>query len=455
LVKNGSNYYISEYTVSPTAFTTYSIADFNNNSTVGKRWAQYDFTANTFWQPDPSTLTFTAKDFDNVTYVAFWGKGSQTWGKNFGWNELETTANITLDPTYGPPIVTTLAPGQGIGMATIQGELVGEGLSAATMVLYSGTTDGGTSNWDNEWNFGEVATGTYSTQMNVIAESVYYCRAMASNTYGTTWGDVLQFTTLSDMLIFNGDELTGKDNSSKVAWDTIHPTYTNGVIKYANGTNIINFTENLIYTNTSYEQAQMFGGLYLVDLGNNTTPTFYNDISGWAQIRKGYFAMTGKDASSQSQIKGVLLWDKSNFNLSAGNKALTMTDDAAISITLRSYVRTRNNSDGLRFVIKDGGTYYYSESRLYSNFDSPYVFSISLKGERWASWDPTTNPTDFTSGNVLPGGGTFETRSFENVEAVGLSIDSESTSWNSLLDFTYFAATGDIAASNGTLLIIQ
>ncbi|MDF3128049.1 PEP-CTERM sorting domain-containing protein [Kiritimatiellaeota bacterium B1221] len=93
VVREGTQYYISE-AVHSAQNSTFSLMDFNNNSTVGYRWGLYTPTATDFNIPDVLP-TFLAVDFQNITEVGFVIEGGRN---NYHGSHNFTDFEVTVIP---------------------------------------------------------------------------------------------------------------------------------------------------------------------------------------------------------------------------------------------------------------------------------------------------------------------------------------------------------------------
>jgi len=102
LVLEDGQYYVSEAAVTRTGnVSTFSdslaLTDFNNNATVGKRWAPISLSATDFDIPD--TLTFQSVDFQNVEAVGFIGEGGSTNLRDYTISGFSATGTAIPEPT--------------------------------------------------------------------------------------------------------------------------------------------------------------------------------------------------------------------------------------------------------------------------------------------------------------------------------------------------------------------
>ncbi len=181
----------------------------------------------------------------------------------------------------------------------------------------------------------------------------------------------------------------------------------------------VNFTENLIFS-SSYNQQNVFGGVAVHNM-NQVDPQFRGP-GGYAPYEKKWmtrFSGKSETGGTPGGVEAVLMWGKDYF-LNDGNTAAVIELDAtsSLSVTTADLVRSDNDGMGFAFVVKNGISYYYSQSSFSGDANT---FTIEdPTAELWAQWDPTADPTDY----MPTGSETFATQTFDDVQAVGLVIDS-------------------------------
>jgi hypothetical protein len=122
--------------------------------------------------------------------------------------------------TDGPPIVNNgIGATPGLGVATLNGEVLFEGGQPATVYTYWGDNDGSTNKlaatigWDNVFTNGVLPVGTFSTNTpsTLLFGQTYYYRTFASNLYGEAWAPAAtSFTTVDPLasLVGTGGTVT-------------------------------------------------------------------------------------------------------------------------------------------------------------------------------------------------------------------------------------------------------
>ena len=202
------------------------------------------------------------------------------------------------------------------------------------------------------------------------------------------------------------------------------------------------FTESSLYANAIYNQAQVYGGFEVVE--ELSQGTFWNSGAFYASQYR--MAFGNNDAGAPGRFRGVFMWDKSNFLNGLGDKPVSMGEGDSMSVRVKSdsHTSTGSTTDGMRFIIKNSGCYYYSQTNITASFAiAAGSYTLADVGAHlWAAWDPLAAPTLFTAGHVLPGGGTFSTRTFTNVQAVGISMDMARAQYGGSVAFDGFTVTG-------------
>ena len=214
-------------------------------------------------------------------------------------------------------------------------------------------------------------------------------------------------------LLIHYDGPAATQSSTTAAYD-YQDTTTNATLYR------INFTESLIYTNGVDTQAQAAGGV--ISYNQETTllgmrgPGGYAPYAGrWMQRSSGHI----NDGGTYGGVETVMVWPQALF-LNGGDAATVSLDaTSSLSAVLPDYTYTDSSAMGFHFVVKDAGTYYYSQS---SWSGSAGTFTVSdPTTELWAVWNPLSDPTDF----MPTGSESFATRTFSNLQAVGLLVDSK------------------------------
>jgi hypothetical protein len=193
-----------------------------------------------------------------------------------------------------------------------------------------------------------------------------------------------------------------------------------------------NFTESLILTHDTYNQAQAYGGVQTI---NGAIDPLFRGENSYVPYAYKYLARFGGEAETggvAGRHQAVLMWPKSLF-LNGGDSA-TISMDATSSMTVRvvDSIFSDAGATGVHFAIKDGGTYYYSQSSITGGADTFAVTDIL--NEPWAVFDPLTDPANF-----MPSGGVFAARTFSDVQAVGLVVDTARNQYHANAQFDLLA----------------
>jgi len=119
--------------------------------------------------------------------------------------------------TYTIPIVAptvTALPASAVTStaARSNGEVTNTGGENPTVHIYWGTSDGGTTpgNWDYDENLGELGIGTFYKDISSLTRGTkYYYRCFAVNSGGSAWSGAVEFTTLLEKPIGATNAATG------------------------------------------------------------------------------------------------------------------------------------------------------------------------------------------------------------------------------------------------------
>jgi len=150
------------------------------------------------------------------------------------------------------------------------------------------------------------------------------------------------------------------------------------------------------------------------------------------------FARPSSDAiNSKTQV--FYLWDSNDF-LTSGVTVFEDTANSILSVSVGSF--TGDIGGGLRFVIRDGSTYYVANQTAVNTGQSSTTVLLSgnTAGLQWASFDPADFDL-FTDNDANLGFGavSFSSMTFSNVTGVGL-IGNAISSVNAQVVITDFQA---------------
>jgi sialate O-acetylesterase len=138
------------------------------------------------------------------------------------------------------------------------------------------------------------------------------------------------------------------------------------------------------------------------------------------------YARTSVDATN-STAQAFYLWDSADF-LIAGVTVFDESANSVLSVTTKEL--TGDQGGGLRFVIRDGSTYYVANqtSLDVGQSDSTATLSGNTAGLQWAAFDPADFDL-FTDDDANLGFGalSFSSMTFSNVTGVGLIANALSS----------------------------
>jgi len=150
------------------------------------------------------------------------------------------------------------------------------------------------------------------------------------------------------------------------------------------------------------------------------------------------FARPGSTASN-SQTQVIYLWDSNDF-LTPGVIVFDDTVNSVLSVTSGSFT---GDSGGMRFVIRDGSTYYVANQTTLNVGQS--TMTATLEGDtfglQWAQFDPANfNLFADDDANLGFGSVSFSSTTFSNVTGVGLIANAISSA-NAQIVLSDFQAT--------------
>jgi hypothetical protein len=158
-------------------------------------------------------------------------------------------------------------------------------------------------------------------------------------------------------------------------------------------------------------------------LGSGQEPRLHPNRDGWAPRR--YVSFSG--AKNKSRQVNLLLWRKDQMALVNLDEPLKLGADSAIRL------RILEATDGeLHFVIRNGDTYYLSETVFKGSVRNTEPKLVELKGvggsdeegKRWAEFKP--EPKNFDLPDQEP---EWKGVTFDDVREVGLLYVSERDQW--------------------------
>lgn len=166
-----------------------------------------------------------------------------------------------------------------------------------------------------------------------------------------------------------------------------------------------------------YTGPQFFGGFSAHTL-NALTQTFQDSCVVGAEVRIRINPAAGAPCAEH----GVIYFDKSSFAVAPGDK---------LSFSQHSSLYAQTGGMG-RWLVRQRGVFFVSEKTIASS--ASFNFSKDSDDGRWAIYDPATN-LDFDAANA-----TFETRNFDDIDAVGFVLDFDTYGGFFWLKFSQFVA---------------
>lgn len=184
-------------------------------------------------------------------------------------------------------------------------------------------------------------------------------------------------------------------------------------------------------TATSGQNGTVYGGVITTwSVAATYTPNFRH-------ISTALQSQTNPDNGSDTSEKGMWIWNKSDF--------LNGADSAQIGFTSGDEMRggaynlSLDDSNEIRFVIKEGGVYYVS-SWAKTNDNVGFAIDPSASYTDWA----VISTVDYTMG-------TFTPKTFTDVEAVGIYYDISTAEGQSLVNFGDFKVNATVVPETNTV----
>ncbi len=327
-------------------------------------------------------------------------------------NQGDNTAFNTyggVRPIEAPWANNTGATGISSSSAWLNGELLDEGESAATVRFHWGTSDGGTGTWDETLNRGETAVGSFSNAVSLSGNTLYYYRISASNTAGVAWTPASTFIT---------GEVTVHAAQDALMW-----SQTTGTFTLTRPAALTNAALTVGYTiggdavpGTHYEalsgEATFAAGATTTTIDIVPLPTDPKDLTEREVVitLNGAGAVPGSPASAAVTIRNDILGDwthymELSFDGYAGSTALTnfpalvvFSNNVAGSGFDYATLGTSTGAD-LRFTDSSGTTLLYHEIERWDPDGASHVWvqipeltdSTGIQA-RWGDPDGTTLP---------------------------------------------------------------
>lgn len=191
----------------------------------------------------------------------------------------------------------------------------------------------------------------------------------------------------------------------------------------------------------------MYGGWSLSagTYGNGSTSATH-DVSTFTGLRDHQWCAWSGDATpGPTNFDALLLWRDIQFNAMGGSGSYSFGGDAATALLRVDLTALNEYGDNeIRFVVRDGSTYYLSEAAYTSPYLGDGYFQLSAfngssePGRRWAVFTPTADNFAIPPAATL----TFAPHTFTNVQAVGLAYHGYRDGWHYSFNFSRFLALG-------------
>ncbi len=191
----------------------------------------------------------------------------------------------------------------------------------------------------------------------------------------------------------------------------------------------------------------MYGGWSLsAGTYDNGTTSATHAVSTFTGLRDHQWcSWSGDSTPGPTDFDALLLWRDIQFNALGGSGSYSFGDDpsnALLRVDLTALNEYGRNE--IRFVVRDGGTYYLSEAAYTSPYLGDGYFQLanfngsSEPGRRWAVFTPTADNFAIPAAASL----TFAAHTFTNVQAVGLAYHGHRDGWHYSFNFSRFLALG-------------
>ncbi len=227
-------------------------------------------------------------------------------------------ANASFVSTYAansPAMVATRPATSMTGTtATLNGNLDYTGGASTNVILYWGSTDGGTTpaNWVNTIALGTLPVGNFSSNIaSLTPGATYYCRAFATNANGGSWApDSVAFTTPT--IAPGGLAVTSANGQITLQWNTV-----SGATSYA------------------VKRGSISGGPYTTLLSNISGTTFLDNSTapGSAYFYVVSASNSAGESADSAQAGIQTLAPPTGLTASAGNAAVALSWTASAGAT--------------------------------------------------------------------------------------------------------------------------
>ncbi|MDD6209441.1 MAG: T9SS type A sorting domain-containing protein, partial [Bacteroidales bacterium] len=289
----------------------------------------------------------------------------------------------------------------------------------------------------NDFQLSDMLTGYAALELNDVTEVGFWITSRRDS-----WGHALTFTKFlaydkptsvvagTTVIEFKGTDVAqGMGGTSR---QEVQSTENNMNIR------TVAYNDTLPLFNTSYTQGRIAGGAkrkYAISstASNASVLQLQAANESWSPASVVAYVDNADNYSEQTLI---YLWPKKLFMNGATGQTVRFdnSDQSKLSLTLDA--GGDQNSRHLRFVIKQGNTYYMSEADFNNGtgvVELSQFNNSSVEGKRWAAFDPSTL--------TFPSSPVYQAVDFNNVTSVGLIYFSSRPSWGH--SFTLYSFKAD------------
>ena len=219
--------------------------------------------------------------------------------------------------------------------ATFNGSVSTGGISGDAWFQYGTDMNFGNSTSLNSYLFNSAYSGEYSTNVSGLSgNTTYYVRAVAQNSYGIVYGNVVSFTTAFSNSGYN-------NSNSPTAITTSGAVLANNTAQF----NALILTGNTNSTNTWFEWGTtpaMGNQTTLVPIGGAPAIRHTNTITGLSPGTAYYFRAVAQNSYgiSDGTILSLVTSGSTQNNIKTVNTKIISTDSTSVDHT----VNTNNSS---------------------------------------------------------------------------------------------------------------